>query len=256
MEETKFSPIFQPINQEKYLKILNDIIQDKNLLQIIFDSLNPEDLMKIAPVCQIWKGASSEDRLWEPIVREELPEKFQKLACEILKDKFVAYLNDGKERIDLVLKHADTQVEIFKGIYVNLFSRELVNFLKVPTKTKKEKIHALDAELNIARIFNILPSHPIKLHLLQHLCLNKKTEAIEILLKAGANPNLINNGVTPFMNAVATKDFELIKLLLEYGGNPKLENSKGKSALDYIYDPAFGAWDENSRMIEKLLLGS
>ena len=72
---------------------------------------------------------------------------------------------------------------------------------------------------------------------------SKLSEIIDLLLKAGSNPNLQNNfGETPLLVAAQTyisshknekkeRDMEVFKLLLKNGADPSIKNHAGSSAL-------------------------
>lgn len=63
-------------------------------------------------------------------------------------------------------------------------------------------------------------------------------EAIEQLLNAGVNPNVVDkHGDTPLMRAAAggaERAFEAVKLLLARGANAALRNYEGKAAVDMV----------------------
>jgi len=72
-------------------------------------------------------------------------------------------------------------------------------------------------------------------------------EAARRLLKAGANPNILQQGgMTPLHEAVYNANFELVDLLLDHGANPHLSNDEGDSPLQL--SQARGEAEITSRM--------
>lgn len=232
MEETKSNP-YRTINQETN-PIRDHILQDDNLLKTIFSSLSPKDLAKVAQVCKRWNGASSSDYVWEHIVREQLPKKYQELPCNLLKDKFVAYQKDNAERINFVSKNADVRVK-FKSEELKIFTDKLIEYLKNPNTTKKQKLKAIDEELH-GKDSNVIPSK-----LISDPTIIQRYETLELLLKAGLNPNNRtpqSHHWTPLTEAVLYKESDLIELLMRYGGDPTFKNH-GYSTINILdmYDP-------------------
>jgi ankyrin repeat protein len=63
---------------------------------------------------------------------------------------------------------------------------------------------------------------------------NGNPEVVELLLKAGANPNISDSDdlkQTPLMRAVETQKLNIVQLLLNYKANPNAEDSYGVTAL-------------------------
>lgn len=226
--------------------MINNVLPDEILLQF-FSLLDPQDLGKVAQVCERWQKLSLDNYIWKPLVNQ-LPKKYQELPCRLLKDKFVAFQNDAKEKINFVLQNADAQ---FKPNQFNdsqkIFTDKLIILLKYSNKTGKEKIEALDKEINGERSFfdkcqNCNKGGYIKYNLLTHLCSDRwvdNKKPVEILLKAGANPNLVkpNNlsfmNLSPLMEASSSSgplDHRLVELLLKYGGDPFFANPNGNTA--------------------------
>ena len=58
----------------------------------------------------------------------------------------------------------------------------------------------------------------------------------ELLLKNGANPNSIINGIAPIHFAAHAKT-ELLKLMFDYGGDPLLIDGEGRSILHWAIVP-------------------
>ena len=58
-------------------------------------------------------------------------------------------------------------------------------------------------------------------------------EVVKVLLAAGANPNLTEDGGgTPLMMAATFGDTEIVKMLLAADANPNVVANIGKTALD------------------------
>jgi ankyrin repeat protein len=58
---------------------------------------------------------------------------------------------------------------------------------------------------------------------------------VQLLLQKGACPNIANNiGLTPLMHAAQLHGYEQVESLLKAGANPMLMDKNGKTALDYI----------------------
>lgn len=59
-------------------------------------------------------------------------------------------------------------------------------------------------------------------------------QMIEIMLKAGANPDIINqNGYAPLHTVVINNDIKLLQIFLENGANPNIEDLDGNVPLSY-----------------------
>src|ERR1700733_1759841 len=57
-------------------------------------------------------------------------------------------------------------------------------------------------------------------------------QAVEILLRSGANPNLADaSGVTPLMIAARCEGSDLVRLLLQFGADPNVEDKSHRTAL-------------------------
>ncbi len=77
-----------------------------------------------------------------------------------------------------------------------------------------------------------------------YAALFNRVEIVELLLKAGADPNVtVSNpdedvrGETTLMYAVDFPEkIKIVELLLQHGANPNLANSKGETALHYAVD--------------------
>jgi ankyrin repeat protein len=54
---------------------------------------------------------------------------------------------------------------------------------------------------------------------------------IEALLDAGANPNLIGQGISPLITAVDAGDLQSVRLLLKSGADPKVKDKNGSNAI-------------------------
>jgi hypothetical protein len=73
-------------------------------------------------------------------------------------------------------------------------------------------------------------------------------ERVQLLLEAGANPNVREikvNGITPLMFALMDDNEEIVKLLLKYGADPNTQSFTGNTALIYALD--------NPKLFELLL---
>ena len=68
---------------------------------------------------------------------------------------------------------------------------------------------------------------------------------VELLLKAGANPNVWDvNDQTPMhiifecdQGARTKRSMDVLKLLLKYGADPSIRNSKGRTFYNYVRLP-------------------
>ena len=82
---------------------------------------------------------------------------------------------------------------------------------------------------------------------LTHAIKNSNLAAVQSLLAAGADANLINKkGVTPMSGAAHKGNIVIMQLLLDYGANVNLLNTSGSTAL--IQASHFG-WDEAVRFL-------
>lgn len=62
----------------------------------------------------------------------------------------------------------------------------------------------------------------------------RQPDVVELLCKAGANPNLQDrSGATPLMAAVWTEQDGIVKVLLEAGADPKIRDKSGISLLEH-----------------------
>ncbi|MGH1541243.1 MAG: ankyrin repeat domain-containing protein [Arenicella sp.] len=57
---------------------------------------------------------------------------------------------------------------------------------------------------------------------------------LEMLLEAGANPNIGNHSYTPLMNASSWCNLSSVKTLIKFGADVSIENSRGKTALETV----------------------
>jgi ankyrin repeat protein len=59
-------------------------------------------------------------------------------------------------------------------------------------------------------------------------------EVLEALLAAGAKIEMGAGKYTPLMNAASWCDLEAVQLLLKHGANPNAQNERGQRALDVV----------------------
>lgn len=59
---------------------------------------------------------------------------------------------------------------------------------------------------------------------------------VDLLLKSGANPNLVSDESTALVNAVKSGEISLINLLINNGCDIILRDRSGRSALDYAQE--------------------
>ena len=65
--------------------------------------------------------------------------------------------------------------------------------------------------------------------------MSNNKQALNELLKLGADPNIQNNlGETPLYLCIENDNFELFKILLENGGNPDIPKRNGDTPLHLI----------------------
>lgn len=205
-------------------------------LMYIFSFLGSLDLGKVSLVSRQWKTVSSDEFLWKRFIRE-LPANFQELPGKILCEKFMGCQKKWKAQIEAAMKISqgiqlprsliDLQpTNIEKPVYEDTtFSAELVLLLKNSSITLKERIEALEEWLN--------GQYPFisKLFKWKNIALK---EDIEMVLKAGANPNLkpqfaqlerlalpqfLQLERLPLYCAVDDANYEVIELLLKYDAN-------------------------------------
>ncbi len=76
-----------------------------------------------------------------------------------------------------------------------------------------------------------------------HAALHNRLEIVQMLLEAGANPDVTGlsdddeRGLTALIYATDLPDkFEVLKLLLKHGANPHLATNKGNTALTYAVE--------------------
>lgn len=61
----------------------------------------------------------------------------------------------------------------------------------------------------------------------------EKFNLVELLLKAGVNPNYTSKNIAPLHAAVAERKYKLIELLLEHGADANIKDSKGRTPIVY-----------------------
>lgn len=76
--------------------------------------------------------------------------------------------------------------------------------------------------------------------------LTSQPDVVGILLRAGANPNIVDvNGETPLMNAKKIGAQDSMDLLLQNGANTKLRNRAGQTVDDISYSPSLAEMYKN-----------
>lgn len=69
-----------------------------------------------------------------------------------------------------------------------------------------------------------------------------RTDVVEVMLGAGANPNVtLADGTTPLMFATRGGDVEVVRILIQAGAVPYLKNEDGETALDIARQEKFEA---------------
>lgn len=235
-------------------KTINDLANDALTLMHMFSFLDRPDLGKAAQVCKDWNRISSDDFVWRSWV-QELPDNYQDLPQETLKEKYGQCQIKWKEQIEAALKIADGILNPNKGqtkweekpTYPGTkFPKKFVDLLNDLTITRKEKIEALEKWLNSGDknspyIMNFITQE-----------INSK-EHMELALKAGANPNLCNynyDNTFPLFYLIYDRNFELIELLLNHGADINIRKPEGSSKPFTPLDCAF----DNFEMIEWLII--
>lgn len=224
------------------------------LLCQIFSLLNSKDLNTLALLNKQWKDVSSCDSLWRPLCHSELPEKYQTLPGQLIKDHFIKSkmaLNDqlkpGLETIKSISDHFRNGLQTMRSICIDHDDskplsdlevevmercRSLITFLSDPYRTGKEKEKALSDFLNRSIVISMVT---------EFLKDNEENQAWENALRAGLNLRRDASGSLIY-HAVKKNDFEKAKLLLDFGADPNQGSLLNQAASK-----------GNHRMVELLL---
>lgn len=196
-------------------------------LATIFSFLKPRDLAKVSLVCELWNRVGSDDVVWKQ--QSQLPGKNLK---ETLKER--------NSIIQFVIQNEEAEIIGHFSTTKKIFPKELVEFLKNPEINIGEKSKALDDHLN-KKIEVVCPynGQTIPMSMFQFILPYMSHDdgnylGLEILLKAGANPNLIDRNFpaisTPLINAAFHQQVQAVKILLKNGADPSLTNNFGQTA--------------------------
>ena len=202
-----------------------DIINN-DALGLILRKLPPGDVVRVGKTCKRLRRAANEDSLWRDLMLRDFQKKVKgdpkqsywdvlakrqigseatldyMMTMYICKPYIVAYLLKCGVSPTYGLWYA-----VRKGCPILDYQTETFNSLKL----------LINAGANVNRIVGILSdTEPLLCYVSHGNC--KRTRAAEILLKAGANPNIsYGKGRTPMYWAKLEKNEKLIKLLNEYG---------------------------------------
>lgn len=154
------------------------------------------------------------------------------LAKGVLSQR-TAYYRNGKLQLGTLL---DVAVRANQEDIMEM----LINEFKVPVPANILNVWRSDMNTNpnIAQILmkfganpNVMDEHQVPL--LNDAVINGDSEIVEMLLLRGANPNLQDSeGNSALHEAFMADDRANIELLLRYGGNLELENENEDSPLD------------------------
>ncbi|WP_417310648.1 ankyrin repeat domain-containing protein [Devosia sp.] len=100
---------------------------------------------------------------------------------------------------------------------------------------------AFDLLLPRTRDVNVNADNPQRVAALHAATARRDARAVEALLKAGADPDLLQaDDVTALHAAAMHGDTTIVGLLLLFGADPSLRNAKGKTAADFARDAGHG----------------
>ncbi|KAL3849932.1 hypothetical protein ACJIZ3_011814 [Penstemon smallii] len=122
---------------------------------------------------------------------------------------------------------------ISKGAEIEAVYDYETPLLAAASKWKKEAVKILlDRNANVG--INSFPNSASRLSLnpVMLSILNQSIECLDMLLKAGADPNTRSCGLTPLVRAAFGKDTEYMKLLLKAGANPDEVDQAGLTPLE------------------------
>jgi hypothetical protein len=194
----------------------------------IFKFLDKADLGHLTCLSRAWSSDEMSNILWKQFCATRLPKKYQDLPLPLLKERFKAYHQNMKNRVDDILSND----EKFKfSIFTNRpqgFSKEFKQeLLNLPSL--EEKNSAIDRGLN-AFLFYIA-SFPFP-----HLA----AEADKVL-QLGADPNYTKLHsscqtihITVLHKACSSRNLHVARKLIEYGADVHAKDQNGRTPLDLL----------------------
>lgn len=117
----------------------------EEMLAEIFSFLDKEDLAHIAQVSKDWGSDTMSNIMWKNLVATKLPEDYQKLPLVLLKDKFKAYHDDMKAKMQAKVDAANKYVKIVS--FAGLSNPKLFAMLKSEDISLKDKCKEIDNEM-------------------------------------------------------------------------------------------------------------
>lgn len=132
---------------------------------------------------------------------------------------------------------------------MSIITKRNINVFESDFEPKSKRIHLsifqniIDAIIfqNLETLFQLMPKgFDINQQdqdgntLLMVACSNRQVDAVQFILDAGANPNILNaQNRSAITLLVMAKDYSLVKLLLRYGAVLNLGGDKFE--IDYVY---------------------
>ena len=204
-----------------------------DLAEAILEHLDTKTLKACRNLSPDCKQLLQSERVWKKHAENIIPDEIMALLTGIpsYKQKVTVFHSPNCQKITTVLANKDLRSDISLNGTQRIFSKELIQQLKSPEGHFTEKVKLIGEKLDAP--LQEIAGTPILAALSSST--DKELHLIEILLQAGANPNVQvdnNHLSTPLHRAAFFASEKKVKLLLRSGANPLLKNSQGETPLD------------------------
>ncbi|KAK4418352.1 Tetratricopeptide repeat protein 31 [Sesamum alatum] len=120
------------------------------------------------------------------------------------------------------------QLLISQGAEVEADSDYGTPLQRASSRGKKEAVRILLDHKSNPNFASPLSMTPVMLSIMVH-----SFECLDMLLKAGADPNIVSCGITPLAFTASEFEIEFMKFLLKAGANPNVVGTTGMTPLEY-----------------------